>query len=32
LLEAGDGERLLAVFEEAKQSRDAWLAGHGDSL
>jgi len=26
-LETGDGDRLLAEFEQAKQARDKWLAG-----
>jgi len=30
-LEAGDGNRLLAEFRQAKQARDEWLAGHEDS-
>jgi len=30
-LEAGDGDRLLSEFRQAKQARDEWLAGHEDS-
>jgi prephenate dehydrogenase len=30
-LEAGDGDRLLAEFRQAKQARDKWLAGHEGS-
>jgi len=30
-LETGDGDRLLAQFEQAKQARDKWLAGCEDS-
>ena len=32
LLEASDGEGLLAAFTEAKAARDAWLETHGGSL
>jgi prephenate dehydrogenase len=31
-LEAGDGQRLLDVFEAARSARERWLAGHGGSL
>ncbi len=30
-LEAGDGDKLLSEFKQAKQARDEWLAGHKDS-
>lgn len=32
MLEAADGEGLLAAFSEAKAARDAWLEQHGGSL
>lgn len=31
-LEAGDGDRLLQFFTEAKKARDNWLATHGGTL